>query len=161
MKVYNLRCQLDHQFEGWFSSELDYEKQLQAGQLQCPLCGASDVVRLPSAPRLNLLSSRGASDPCEAVTKPTGGAAIQATPATHVTQMAQAAHLLALAQTLANQSEDVGERFADEARRIHYGEAEQRSIRGSATIEEGLALIDEGIAVLPLPGEVPSKDRLH
>jgi hypothetical protein len=132
MKVLNLRCVDEHGFEGWFASEDDFATQLANGALSCPLCGQTKIERLPSAPRIQI--SRHA-DP---------------SPGVPVTMQSQ--WLRAVRQVLAT-TEDVGDRFAEEARRIHYGEVEERGIRGRATREDAEALRDEGIevATLPLP----------
>ncbi len=143
MKVLNLRCQHDHAFEGWFASEADFASQCERGLVECPLCGSPQITRLPSAPRLNLSGARApapAAEPSQARSRPT-----DATPAT-----LQSAWLQAVAQVMQN-TEDVGERFPEEARRIHYGEAAHRGIRGKASAEERAALADEGIEVMPLP----------
>jgi len=147
MKVYNLQCQAQHQFEGWFASEEDYIRQCEAGLLECPICGDTSVQRLPSAPRLNL----GAADP-----HPHSAEAAAPEHAQQVVlppeqlKALQAAYLQFARQVVAK-TEDVGERFAEEARRIHYGEVERRGIRGQASREETEALLEEGIAVMPLP----------
>ncbi len=139
MKVFNLRCVDDHRFEGWFGSEDDYVSQNERGLVECPVCGERDVTRLPSAPRLNL-SSGGAAAP--AAERPTQ----------EVTQAAtlQQAWMQAVRRIVA-ETEDVGERFPEEARRIHYGEVPERAIRGRASRDETAALHDEGIEVMPLP----------
>ena len=137
MLVLNLSCNREHRFEGWFGSADDFESQLGRGLVGCPVCASTEVQRLPSAPRLNVSHLRGpAVEP-----KPT--------PPTDPQQQLQQAALQAVQQLLAR-TEDVGERFAEEARRIHYGEVEQRGIRGRASREEALALADEGIAVMAL-----------
>jgi len=155
MKVLNLQCAQSHGFEGWFGSEEDYQSQRARGLVACPLCGDDQVTKLPSAPRLNL----GATEPiqsaisCAASVEEPLMAAKAATPhaaANGVTQQMQAALLNAVKHVLAN-TEDVGTQFADEARKIHYGEAQDRSIRGQATREEAESLRDEGIEVMSLP----------
>jgi len=133
MKVLNLRCAHDHRFEGWFASDDDYASQQERGLVQCPLCGDASIERLPSAPRLNL--SSGKNEPQQQV--------IQA-PDLQSLWLQAVRHVL-------KQTEDVGERFAEEARRIHYGEVEQRGIRGHASREDTQALLEEGIEVMPLP----------
>jgi hypothetical protein len=143
MKVLNLRCAQDHRFEGWFASDDDEATQRERGLLVCPLCGDSDVQRLPSAPRLNL----GAAAPDQSVALPA--------PAD-----LQAAWLHAVRQMMAR-TEDVGERFAEEARRIHYGEVAERGIRGQASRDDAQALRDEGIEVMALPLPAAFKDRLQ
>jgi hypothetical protein len=137
MKVLNLQCRHAHGFEGWFASEDDFQDQLARGLVECPLCGEREVAKLPSAPRLNF----GASEP--AATKK------QEVVAAPDAQL-QAAWMKMVRHVMAN-TEDVGERFAEEARKIHYGETEDRGIRGQASKEETQALLEEGIAVLPLP----------
>ena len=137
MKVLNLQCSHGHGFEGWFASGDDFQGQLARGLVECPLCGEQTVQKMPSAPRLNL---SGASEPAQP--KRDVVAAPDAT--------MQAAWLKMVRHVMAN-TEDVGERFAEEARRIHYGETEERAIRGQASREETEALLEEGIGVLPLP----------
>ena len=133
MKVLNLRCENGHGFEGWFASDEDFMDQNGRGLVECPMCGDKVISRMPTAPRLNLSGQREVPAPAE----PTS------------VDM-QAAFLQAVRQMMAN-TEDVGERFPEEARRIHYGEAEQRGIRGEATPDERQALLEEGIEVVPIP----------
>lgn len=137
MKVLNLRCEHDHRFEGWFGGDDDFRSQVERRLVECPLCGAKDITRLPTAPRLNvsgrretaLATTADAADP-----KATG----------------QARWIHAVREML-EQTEDVGERFPEEARRIHYGETAERGIRGRATREEAEALREEGIEVVSIP----------
>jgi hypothetical protein len=144
MKVLDLHCDQAHAFEGWFSSEADFQDQLARGLLECPLCGDKTITRRPSAPRLNL---SGAAAPPGAATPPDR----PKTPvATAPPAALQAAWLRTVREVLAK-TEDVGDRFAEEARRIHYGETSERAIRGQATREQTAQLLDEGIAVMPLP----------
>jgi hypothetical protein len=139
MKVLNLQCRHAHGFEGWFASEDDFQDQLARGLVECPMCGDTQIAKLPSAPRLNL----GAAEP-----------APPAAPKQEVMSapnaQLQAAWMQLVQQVMAS-TEDVGERFAEEARRIHHGESEERGIRGQASQEETQALLEEGIGVLPLP----------
>jgi hypothetical protein len=136
MKVLNLQCLVGHGFEGWFASEDDFRDQLGRGLLECPLCGERQVEKLPSAPRLNLSHAKEAAPKQEVMTTPDAAM--------------QAAWMKMVRQVMAN-TEDVGEKFAEEARRIHYGETGDRAIRGQATAQETAALLEEGIPVLPLP----------
>jgi hypothetical protein len=147
MKVLDLRCANGHGFEGWFGSEDDYLDQNGRGLLECPLCADKAITRLPSAPRLNL-SGAAASAPASAATAP-AAAAPKGLPGP---AELQAVWLQAVRHVLAT-TEDVGTRFAEEARRIHYGEVEQRNIRGQATPKQAEALRDEGIefATLAVP----------
>jgi hypothetical protein len=142
MKVLNLRCANGHGFEGWFGSEDDFLEQNGRGLLECPLCADRVITRLPSAPRLNL---SGAKAPTPAKASAPAAAAGEAAPAD-----LQAAWLAAVRKLVEN-TEDVGERFAEEARRIHYGETEERAIRGRTSAEEREALREEGIEVLSIP----------
>jgi hypothetical protein len=144
MKVIDLRCQSGHRFEGWFASDDDFLDQNGRGLIECPLCADKVVVRLPSAPRLNLSSSATASRPPEASPE----AALQA-------------RWMQMVRQVMAQTEDVGERFTDEARRIHYGEAPERGIRGQASAEQREALAEEGIEVHALPLPAAFKDSLQ
>jgi hypothetical protein len=139
MKVLNLQCSHAHAFEGWFGSEDDFQGQLARGLVECPLCGDAQVTKMPSAPRLNL----GAAEPAA---PPAAKQQVMAAPDPQL----QAAWMQLVKQVVAS-TEDVGERFAEEARKIHYGETEERGIRGQASREETQALLEEGISVLPLP----------
>lgn len=134
MKVLDLRCANGHGFEGWFGSEDDFLNQNGSGLVECPLCGDKVISRMPSAPRLNLSGARENT-----------AASSQPEP--------QSLWLQAVRHVLQN-TEDVGQRFAEEARRMHYGEIEMRGIRGQATPEEAQALQDEGVEFASLP--VPS-----
>ncbi len=148
MKVLNLRCASGHGFEGWFDSEDDFLAQNGAQRIACPLCSDVVIVRMPSAPRLNF----GAKAASQSQPSAVGAAASATSPPVPMPTDMQTLWMQAVRHVLAN-TEDVGPRFADEARRIHYGESEPRGIRGQATPREREALLDEGIevAALPLP----------
>ena len=135
MKVFNLRCGQQHAYEGWFASEDEFVSQQERGIVACPLCGDTCAVRMPSAPRLKVSSHSAPAEPARSET-------------TDVTLQSQ--WLRAVRQVLSS-TEDVGERFPEEARRIHYGEVEERGIRGRATKEDADALREEGIEVMALP----------
>ena len=141
LKVFNLACEHDHAFEGWFTSENDYDSQVERALLRCPVCDSQSIRKTLSAPRLNL----GAVEPAAAQ----GNAPVQASVLPSPQQL-QALYLR-MARELAANTEDVGERFAEEARRIHYREAPERGIRGLTSQEEARELLDEGIGILPLP----------
>lgn len=160
MKVLNLKCGHGHVFEGWFASEDDYQQQLSSQLLSCPMCGDISVTKLPSAPRLNLGASPTNSAPAESEKVSTGEAGTADSVASLPPAALQAAWMQVVRRVMAN-TEDVGERFAEEARRIHYGEADERGIRGQASQEETEALLDEGIAVVPLPVPPGFKDTLQ
>jgi len=145
MKVLDLQCGAGHAFEGWFASEDDYEQQRSGHRLECPVCGDATIVRLPSAPRLNL---SGAREPAAARAEPGPEQAIAARWARAVDE-------------LMRQTEDVGERFPEEARRIHYGEAPAKGIRGQATPEQRAELQEEGIETVAIPLPASAKRTLQ
>ena len=144
MKVIDLRCHNGHRFEGWFAGDDEFLDQNGRGLIACPLCADAVIVRLPSAPRLNLSGVREAGLPAPPPPQPDP----------------QAQWLKAIRHVLAH-TEDVGPRFADEARRIHYGEVAERGIRGQASPDEREALRDEGIEVMPLPLPAALKEPLQ
>lgn len=140
MKVFDLCCEADHRFEGWFASEAEYERQIAESLVECPFCGSRSLRKMLSAPRLNLSYSQTERTAPE--------------PAAHPSQMARdqiQAMWMQMARRIIESTEDVGARFAEEARKIHYREAEERAIRGTASADETAALADEGIEVLALP----------
>ena len=139
MKVLDLQCALGHTFEGWFGSEDDFVSQRARLLVQCPLCGDADVHKKLSAPRLNLSTSRQDN-----------GAELDFVAAPPAQDRTIAAAWLELARRIVANTDDVGERFADEARKMHYGETEERAIRGKTTVDEARALLDEGFEVLPM-----------
>ena len=145
MKVLNLRCGHGHLFEGWFASEDDFLGQSERGLIACPMCDDKSVARMPSAPRLNLSGAREVEPARPEARAPASDAVVQTGDAEVQAMLLQAVrHVL-------SKTEDVGTRFPDEARRIHYGEAEARGIRGQATPQQRAELVEEGIEVLPLP----------
>ena len=136
MKVLNLRCGQQHAYEGWFASEDDFASQRGRGIVACPLCGDTETVRLPSAPRLKVSRHSASAEPARAEGS---------------TEMTLQSQWLRAVRQVLNSTEDVGERFPEEARRIHYGEVEERGIRGRASREDADALREEGIEVMALP----------
>ncbi|MEN9889293.1 MAG: hypothetical protein RL559_1330 [Pseudomonadota bacterium] len=156
MKVLNLQCRHGHAFEGWFASHDDFESQRERGLLTCPVCNEADVSKLPSAPHLNLGPSEA---PERAVANAAAAAPVQEV-AQLVPQQLQAAWMQMVRHVMAN-TEDVGTKFAEEARKIHHGETEHRNIRGQASREETEALLDEGIGILPLPVPAGLKEPLQ
>ena len=130
-KVLDLRCANGHGFEGWFATDDEFMAQNGRGLVECPLCADKVIGRMPSAPRLNLSGAR------EPVAKPQAADL-------------QAAWLETVRRVVAN-TEDVGDRFAEEARRIHYGEEPARGIRGQVTAREREALREEGIETMSIP----------
>ena len=162
MKVLDLQCRQGHSFEGWFGSQDDYDAQRARGLVTCPMCNDSEITKMLSAPRLNLghgtepVQTPAAPEAAAPSAAPAKTAAATAQP---LAQM-QAALLHMVRHMMAN-TEDVGTQFAEEARKIHYGEREERNIRGQATREETEALLDEGIDVVPLPVPDALKEPLQ
>lgn len=147
MKVLNLRCSNDHRFEGWFASSDDFLSQGERGLVACPRCNDSSIVRLPSAPRLNVSKQREV---------------VAGEPSAVVPMQAQMqAHWLRAVRHMMKNTEDVGDRFPEEARRIHYGESEERGIRGRASPEDANALREEGIEVVAVALPEPLKGPLQ
>lgn len=159
MKVLDLQCAQAHVFEGWFASEDDFASQSARGLVECPLCGDVAVTKKLSAPRLNLAHARAPEQPAPEATRGEGAKHDVVAPM-HGDAALQAAWLAMARRVMAN-TEDVGERFAEEARRIHYGESEQRGIRGQASRAETESLMEEGIAVMQLPLLEVLKGRLQ
>jgi hypothetical protein len=134
MIVFDLRCRDSGDiFEAWFQSSADYEQQKARGLVQCPICQSAKVEKAPMAPRVPAKSS--------------GEVPL--------------AQLAALQAKMLENSEWVGDRFAEEARSIHLGEAEARAVHGSATPAEAKSLIDEGVPVAPLPLPVVPPNQVN
>mgnify|MGYP003551153273 CR=1 FL=1 len=145
MKVIDLRCQSGHRFEGWFASDEDFLEQNGRSLIECPWCADKVIVRLPSAPRLNLSGAREAAPQAESS---------EAATTLQSKWLEMVRHVMA-------HTEDVGERFADEARRIHYGEEKKRGIRGRVTPEEATELADEGVDAVTLPPGLVPDEGVH
>ena len=170
MKVLNLQCSHQHSFEGWFASEDDFQSQLVRGLVECPMCADQGIQKMPSAPRLNFgaqqaLSTAASNAPvASAASAPDASAAstelVASASGAGPSNEQQAAFLKALRHVVAN-TEDVGDKFASQARRMHYGEEEARNIRGQASPREVIELIEEGIAVIPLPMPAALKETLQ
>ena len=152
VKVLDLQCGSGHVFEGWFASEADFVGQCVKSLVQCPVCGDPSVVKKLSAPRL-LLSGSSAVSPelrDSLVSRESGRGSPGLTDA-----------WLTLARQLVAQTTDVGEKFSEEARKIHYGEQKARGLRGTATLQEVQSLVDEGIDVVSFPMPLALKGRLQ
>jgi hypothetical protein len=153
LKVFDLQCEHGHLFEGWFSSHEDYDAQQSNGMLTCPMCHSATIEKRLSAPRLNVghfdAESR-ASDGLGAGASASRETVVASSPEALQLAQIQAAIMQQMRELVRN-TENVGSGFAEEARRIHEGESEERPIRGTATPEEREALVDDGIAVVALP----------
>jgi hypothetical protein len=160
MKVYNLVCDLDHHFEGWFASEADALEQQEQGLLRCPMCDSADVSRLPSAPHIAKRSSQELVS-STSIAEEAGNAMVLSGQEQAKLQAQIQATVMKAMREMIDKTEDVGNNFAEEARKIHYREAPERSIRGSATMDEATELREEGIEVLALPGLPALKDTLQ
>jgi hypothetical protein len=140
MIVYDLACSAGHAFEGWFDSGDEFARQKEAGLVACPVCDGIDVERLPAA-KVRVAKARLRAPASSPMTPPATGDAIAGI----------SPELLAKLREVVRNTEDVGERFPEEARKIHYDEAPARSIRGKASREEAEALTEEGIDFSQLP----------
>jgi len=146
---YNLRCERGHAFESWFQSSQAYETQEKRKLVNCPSCGSAKVERAIMAPQIVSKKSRDRAAPAPA-------AATEATtPASTPLMMAHERELRAklkeLRDHIVKNADNVGERFPNEARKMHYGDIEHRPIYGEASPEEARSLIDEGVEVSPVP----------
>ncbi len=146
MKVLDLQCAQGHGFEGWFGSEEDFQSQQTRALVQCPLCGDASISKKLSAPRLNLSrTSAPETSPRAERDEPSDKALAVAGPQ----DADMAKRWMEIGRHLMANTTDVGQSFAEEARKIHYGEAPERGIRGQTSAREARELIEEGIGVLP------------
>ncbi|MGX7952587.1 DUF1178 family protein [Tsuneonella sp. HG249] len=152
MIVFDLACAGGHRFEGWFASTDSFADQQARGLVDCPHCGSCDVEKAPMAPAV---CAKGNSRPASSERKlPVAG---KLPP-----EVAKAMQSLAEAQARAlRHSSWVGDKFAEESRAMHYGERDHATIHGQATRDEAIALIEEGVAVAPLPFPVAPPDELN
>ena len=136
MIIFDLSCEHDHPFEGWFASQTAYDSQLLDGLIACPQCGSNDIRRVPSAVHL----AKPVATPVSSDTLPVSNA-----------QSGLLAAYQLLVSMIVSNSDDVGKNFAEEARKIHYMEAPMRLIHGETSTEDYESLREEGIDVLRLP----------
>jgi len=151
--VFELQCGQRHRFEGWFASAEAFERQHAAGEIACPVCADPAILKVPSA-RIQRAKGTSSERIPTATTESNGPPAKGQLPTKPAPR--QQMTLAAFIDHVLVNSEDVGTRFAEEARRIHRDEAPHRSIRGQSTPEETEALLEEGVPVFPLP--IPPKD---
>ena len=158
MIVFDLSCDHSHGFEGWFRSSDDYAQQKDSGLLSCPICGSTNISKAPMAPAVPVRSNRSSSAPSSSI----GSEDTQFANGQMPEEVANAFRALAAAQQKAlSKSEWVGDRFAEDARAMHYGEADEKPIHGRATAEDARAMLDEGIAVAPLLVPYAPPDELN
>jgi len=145
MIIYDLSCDSAHQFEAWFRSKSDYLEQKEKGYLSCPFCHSTSIQKIPSASYIS--TGKSNSD------------LVPAKPNAKKDKIQKIANEIS-SYIVAN-SEDVGGQFAEEAKKMHYGEVKERNIRGHASIDEVKSLKEEGIDVMPLPGLAMDKKKLN
>jgi len=143
---YNLRCEKGHAFESWFQSSAAYEAQEKRELVSCPSCGSVKVERAIMAPQIVTRKGREQAAPAPAET-----AGSESTPLLMAQEVELRTKLKELRDHIVKNADNVGERFPNEARKMHYGDIEHRPIYGEASAEEARALIDEGVEVSPLP----------
>jgi hypothetical protein len=150
---YNLRCKKGHAFESWFQSSSAYEVQEKRQLVSCPVCGSSEVERAIMAPQIVSKKGRKGADSVPAATPPpaTEVTAPSSTPLLMAQEQELRAKLRELRDHIVKNADNVGERFPNEARKMHYGDIEHRPIFGEASPDEARSLIDEGVEVMPLP----------
>lgn len=175
MIVFDLKCEHNHQFESWFRSSSAYEEQRDAGLVECPYCGSTSVVKALMAPNVATKGNQKSELPAAAETptnRPAGpempgnmpvpapmlsvGAASSPSPELKALAEKAAAAMAELQTHVEKSCENVGDNFAEEARKIHYGESEERGIYGESSLEEAEELLEEGIDIMPLPGSRPT-----
>ena len=143
MIIYDMGCDSEHRFEGWFREQSDYLHQLEKRLISCPVCGSHEVRKVMTASRIRTSTSERAAGR-ENETEGTASLAV-------------AEYLDKLKEYVAQNFTDVGEQFPEEARKVYYGETEARSLCGTAKKEEIVDLLEEGIVVTPLPVRHPGK----
>ncbi|WP_407149258.1 DUF1178 family protein [Bradyrhizobium sp. ORS 86] len=149
---YTLRCERGHEFESWFQSSSAYESQERRHLINCPSCGSAKVERAIMAPQIISKKGRETAAPAPAeASAPAETAATTSTSLMMAHERELRAKLKQLRDHIVNNADNVGDRFPNEARKMHYGDIEHRPIYGEASPEEARALIDEGVEVSPLP----------
>ncbi|MGH6642551.1 MAG: DUF1178 family protein [Bradyrhizobium sp.] len=148
---YSLRCERGHAFESWFQSSSAYESQEKRKLVSCPSCGSVKVERGIMAPRIVSKKGRENPAPAPAEVAATEVAATESTPLLMAQEVELRAKIKELRDHITRNADNVGERFPNEARKMHYGDIEHRPIYGEASPDEARALIDEGVEVSPLP----------
>ncbi|MHC2434611.1 DUF1178 family protein [Bradyrhizobium sp. USDA 4451] len=146
---YTLRCERGHQFESWFQSSSAYESQERRHLIDCPSCGSDKVERAIMAPRV--VSKKGREPAQKPPVAPVEAASTESTSLMMAQERELRSKLKELRDHIVKNADNVGERFPNEARKMHYGDIEHRPIYGEASPEEARALIDEGVEVSPLP----------
>jgi hypothetical protein len=149
MIVFNLGCENSHRFEGWFASSEDFERQVDGKLVACPLCGNANIARLPNAAHVK----SGAKERPVRAAPPVASSQQYANMGSEV--------LAKLVEHIIENTEDVGAAFPEEARKIHYREAPERRIRGTASRDDVDALKEEGVEVVALPLPAHRTGKTH
>ena len=155
MKIFDLACDNEHRFEGWFASSEEFDSQLSNHLVACPLCGSSQVTKLPAAVYVKSGRTRPPAARAETPAQERLSVAYQQQVALKTEMMAK------LIEQVVKNTEDVGSAFPEEARKIHYKESPPRHIRGTASSDQVAELKDEGIEVMVLPIAVPADSKPH
>ena len=146
---YSLRCERGHAFESWFQSSSAYDSQVKRKLVTCPACGSAKVEKAIMAPRIVGKKGRDSTAPAPAAS--TDVTAPASTPLMMAQERELRAKLRELRDHIVKNADNVGERFPNEARKMHYGDIEHRPIYGEASPDEARSLIEEGVEVSPLP----------
>lgn len=146
MIKYLLGCASGHEFESWFRASADFDTQSREGKIACPHCGSVEVMKRPMAPSVVTRRNRAQVPPETMVSAPAAAAASSAPEGAALREA-----LRAFTEKVIASTEDVGTRFAEEARKMHFGETEERQIRGSSTFEEARELAEDGVPFNVLP----------
>lgn len=139
MIKFNLACDQSHTFEAWFSTSADYDVQKEQGYVSCPHCGSANVDKALMVPAVSTARSKEKKQQ------------VMAHAAQYAAQAEAMKAMREMVQKVKSTSEDVGEKFPEEARKMHYGEADPRGIYGKASMEEVHELVEEGVDLMPLP----------
>jgi hypothetical protein len=146
---YSLQCERGHAFESWFQNSAAYDSQVKRKLVSCPACGSAQIEKAIMAPQIVSKKRRESAEPAPAAT--TEVAAPASTPLLMAQERELRVKLKELRDHIVKNADNVGERFPNEARKMHYGDIEHRPIYGEASPDEARALIEEGVEVTPLP----------
>ncbi len=156
MISFDLRCAGDHVFEIWFRSSADFDRQREAGQIGCPICGDSDVAKAVMAPAIGAKGNR------RRMSAPSDQYLAAGSPADVPEQIRSLMNAMAQAQAKALETSVwVGDTFAEKARAMHYGETDNAAIHGTANAQEARAMIEEGLAIAPLLVPIAPPDKMN
>lgn len=152
MILFDLKCSQDHRFEGWFRNGVAYDAQAAAQAITCPICGDSHIDKAPMAPSIGRSGRSREVEPVAQASAP-AAADVPAMPDSPdmAAQAAILRHLRDLRTQVEKSAENVGQNFAEEARKIHYGEVQSRAIYGETSVEQAEALRDEGVPIARIP----------